>query len=103
MRVQEVEVRPAPRAARLAPARSPAVVKRVVGICGALLLLVLLSWLLLLIAVAIRVDSGGPVLFRQRRIGRHARPFEFAKFRTMVPNAESMAGGLCARSQDPHW
>ena len=45
--------------------------------------LVLLSPLLLVIALAIRLDSGGPVLYRQERVGRHGVPFRIHKFRTM--------------------
>lgn len=49
----------------------------------ALLLLVLLAPLLLAIAVAVRIDLGAPVLFRQQRIGLHGRPFAMVKFRSM--------------------
>ena len=58
---------------------------------------------MLLIALAIRVDSGGPVFFRQVRIGRGGRRFHLVKFRTMVPGAEAMAAALRDHSQDPHW
>jgi exopolysaccharide biosynthesis polyprenyl glycosylphosphotransferase len=56
---------------------------------SALLLLVL--WpLLLAIAIAIRLDSPGPALFRQPRVGQHMKPFTIYKFRTMVVGAETM-------------
>jgi lipopolysaccharide/colanic/teichoic acid biosynthesis glycosyltransferase len=77
--------------------------KRALDVCGALILLVLLSWLFGLIALAIRLDSRGPALFRQRRIGRDGRPFELVKFRTMVENAEAMVDSLRERSRDPNW
>lgn len=51
-------------------------------------LLILLAPLMLLIAVAIRIDSPGPALFRQRRLGRGARPFDMYKFRTMLADAD---------------
>ena len=51
--------------------------------------LVLLSPLFVVIAVWIRVDSAGPVFFRQVRVGRHGRPFRVFKFRTMVADAEA--------------
>jgi lipopolysaccharide/colanic/teichoic acid biosynthesis glycosyltransferase len=44
--------------------------------------------LLALAALAVRLDAGPPILFRQRRIGRHCRPFEILKFRTMRPVAD---------------
>lgn len=63
------------------------VCKRAVDVALAGLLLVLASPLLLAIALAIKLDSGGPVLLRQTRIGRRGRRFTCYKFRTMVPNA----------------
>jgi lipopolysaccharide/colanic/teichoic acid biosynthesis glycosyltransferase len=51
--------------------------------------LVLLSPLIAAVAVAIKLTSPGPVLYRQTRIGRNGRPFEMIKFRTMVKNADS--------------
>jgi lipopolysaccharide/colanic/teichoic acid biosynthesis glycosyltransferase len=61
--------------------------KRAVDPVIALAILVVLSPLMLLIALAIRIDSGGPVLFRQRRIGRGMHRFTCLKFRTMTHNA----------------
>ena len=43
----------------------------------------MLSPLLILVAAAIKIDSPGAILYRQRRLGRHLRPFSVAKFRTM--------------------
>ena len=57
--------------------------KRCVDVTGSLLLLVMLSPLLTTIAVMIRLDSQGPALFRQRRVGRGDIPFSMLKFRTM--------------------
>ena len=52
--------------------------------------LVALLPLLLLIALAVKLDSRGPVFFRQLRVGRHGKPFRIHKFRTMVEGAEHM-------------
>jgi polysaccharide biosynthesis protein PslA len=57
--------------------------KRVIDVLGAALLIALLFIPMLLIALAIRLDSPGPILFRQRRIGHANLPFETLKFRTM--------------------
>lgn len=57
----------------------------------ALLTVVVLSPLLLGIALAVRLSSPGPVLFRQVRVGLGGRPFEILKFRTMVDGADRMA------------
>jgi lipopolysaccharide/colanic/teichoic acid biosynthesis glycosyltransferase len=64
--------------------------KRAIDITGAAIGLVLLSPLLLLIAVAIKRDSPGPVIFSQVRIGRGNEAFRILKFRTMVQGAEGL-------------
>lgn len=66
---------------------------------AAALLLILLSPLLLILMVAIRLDSPGPALFRQTRTGRNGRTFTMLKFRTMVVGAESMLAGLMAYNE----
>jgi lipopolysaccharide/colanic/teichoic acid biosynthesis glycosyltransferase len=58
------------------------------------LLLALAAPLLALAALAIKLESGGPVFYRQRRVGRDGVPFELWKLRTMVPGAESMGAGI---------
>ncbi|MEV4420646.1 sugar transferase [Patulibacter sp. NPDC049589] len=79
------------------------VMKRALDIVGAGLGLVALFPLMVLIAVAVRLDSSDPVFFRQARIGRGGQRFELLKFRTMVPDADAMVEQLMARSSDPHW
>jgi lipopolysaccharide/colanic/teichoic acid biosynthesis glycosyltransferase len=64
-------------------------------------LLVLAAPLLGLAALAIRLESRGPVFYRQRRVGRHGRPFELWKLRTMVPGAEAMGAGIYVLEGDP--
>jgi lipopolysaccharide/colanic/teichoic acid biosynthesis glycosyltransferase len=66
--------------------------KRLFDFLGALLALALLWPLLLGIALAVRLDSPGPALFRQERVGRHGRTFRIHKFRTMA--ADAPARGL---------
>ena len=62
-------------------------IKRCIDLSVALAALALLAPLLAIIAVLIRVDSRGPSLFRQTRVGRHGRRFEMLKFRTMEHGA----------------
>jgi lipopolysaccharide/colanic/teichoic acid biosynthesis glycosyltransferase len=64
---------------------------RLIEVAVASVLLFLLSPLLLAIVIAIRLDSRGPVLFRQVRLGRGARPFRMVKFRTMRHDADPAA------------
>lgn len=76
---------------RFRPARYHQAFARVLSVAFAILGLVGLSPLLALIAVAIKLDSAGPVLFVQPRVGAHGRPFKLLKFRTMcagVPRSE---------------
>jgi lipopolysaccharide/colanic/teichoic acid biosynthesis glycosyltransferase len=68
------------------------VAKRLFDIVGAALALALLLPMLLLVALWIKLDSPGPVFFRQERVGRHGVPFRIHKFRTMV--ADAPARGL---------
>jgi lipopolysaccharide/colanic/teichoic acid biosynthesis glycosyltransferase len=70
-----------------------------VALAGALL--VLASPLLLLAALAIRLESRGPAFYRQRRVGKDGEPFELWKLRTMVPGAEAMGAGIYVLEGDP--
>ena len=79
--------------------RSSGAVKRSFDFVGAGLSLLVLAPLLAAIAIAIKLDSRGPVLFRQRRMGRHGVPFEMLKFRTMVDGAEAQKSALAARNE----
>ncbi len=71
--------------------RAWAIAKRGGDIVFASLLVLVLAPLLALVAIAIRLDSHGPVLFRQRRLGRDMRPFTVLKFRTMHDGVSSEA------------
>ncbi len=64
--------------------------KRAIDITAAVVLLILLAPVLALIALAIRLDSRGPAIFRQTRLGKNSRPFTFYKFRGMVDEAEAL-------------
>jgi lipopolysaccharide/colanic/teichoic acid biosynthesis glycosyltransferase len=63
------------------------VLKRAMDITASAIGLLLLSPLLLGVALWVKLDSPGPVFFRQERVGRHGRPFRIHKFRTMVADA----------------
>ncbi|MEA3345257.1 MAG: sugar transferase [Chloroflexota bacterium] len=76
-------------------------VKRAFDVCAALLVLMLLWPLLPLIALAIKLDSPGPVLFHQERIGQYGRPFRIHKFRTLVAGGEQMGSGYVLEMDDP--
>jgi lipopolysaccharide/colanic/teichoic acid biosynthesis glycosyltransferase len=68
--------------------------KRVLDVALAAALLVITSPVLALAALAIRLESGGPVFYRQLRVGKDGSQFELWKLRTMVPGAEAMGAGI---------
>jgi exopolysaccharide biosynthesis polyprenyl glycosylphosphotransferase len=74
--------------------RSTLALKRIMDVIVSLVALVLLAPLFAAIAVAILIDSGRPVLFRQQRAGHGGREFNIFKFRTMVDNAEDLLPNL---------
>lgn len=74
--------------------------KRIFDIVVSLVGLVLLLPVFIVVAVLIRLDSRGPIFFRQERIGRGLQPFRIYKFRTMVADA-SHRGGLITFGDDP--
>jgi exopolysaccharide biosynthesis polyprenyl glycosylphosphotransferase len=80
-------------------ARSSAAVKRAFDLLGASLGLLALSPLMLFFSIAIKLDSRGPVFFRQLRVGRHGKSFKVFKFRTMVPDAEDLKESLRGRNE----
>lgn len=63
--------------------------KRLFDICASGVGLMILFPLFLAISIAIKLDSRGPVFFRQERVGRYGKPFRIHKFRTMVVDAEA--------------
>jgi exopolysaccharide biosynthesis polyprenyl glycosylphosphotransferase len=79
--------------------RSSRVIKRSFDLTGSLLGLALCAPLMAVVAIAIKLDSPGPVLFRQRRAGRDSAPFAMLKFRSMVEHAEEQKDGLRALNE----
>jgi lipopolysaccharide/colanic/teichoic acid biosynthesis glycosyltransferase len=75
--------------------------KRALEVALAAALLVLLSPLLVLVAMAVRATSPGEVVFRQRRAGRDGAPFTILKFRTMVKDAPRSSLGSYCYADDP--
>jgi lipopolysaccharide/colanic/teichoic acid biosynthesis glycosyltransferase len=71
-------------AATLIQEPDTAILKRLLDVALAFIILVMLLPLLLMIGLMVWLDSGGPILFRQRRIGRYGLEFEILKFRTMI-------------------
>ena len=74
--------------------------KRAFDVAGALLLVIVLSPVLLIAAIAVKLTSRGPLLFRQERVGLHGETFRMLKFRSMVVDAETKLGELLAKERD---
>jgi exopolysaccharide biosynthesis polyprenyl glycosylphosphotransferase len=74
-------------------------IKQLMDMVGSLLLLILLSPVFLLVAIAIKISSPGPVFFQQQRSGLSGSPFTLYKFRTMVTNAEQFKHELAAMNE----
>ncbi len=83
--------------------RSSRLAKRILDLTGAGLLLALATPLLAVCAVAIKLDSRGPVLFTQERVGRAGRRFRMVKLRTMSVDAEARRSELLAQSKHGSW
>jgi len=69
-------------------------IKAILDVIFGIILLILLLPVFILIAVLIKIDSKGPVFFKQKRIGKDEKPFVIYKFRSMVNNAEKIGLGL---------
>lgn len=75
-------------------------VKRFLDVTASFLGLVLLSPLLLAVSILIKIDSRGPVIFRQKRIGRNGKVFEIYKFRSMCVGTEKIGSGVYSGKGD---
>lgn len=75
--------------------------KRLMDIGLALVGLVIFALLLPFIALAIYLDSPGPIFFRQERVGLNGRTYRMVKLRTMIPDAEAKTGAVFAQANDP--
>ena len=79
----------------------PALLDRTLDVVFAAILLALASPLMLLVALAIRLDSRGPAILRQTRVGLNGEPFEMFKFRSMRSDAEADGVARWAEERDP--
>ena len=77
------------------------VAKRTMDIVLSALALLILSPVMLLVAAAIKLEDGGPVFYRQKRMTRNGQEFDILKFRSMVVDAEKYAGAVLATDNDP--
>lgn len=77
-------------------------IKRVFDILASLIAIIILSPFLTLFSIILKLDSKGPVLFKQKRLGKDGKVFIIYKFRTMIVNAEKIGDGISIKSdKDP--
>lgn len=74
-------------------------IKAAIDFFMSLIILALISPIMLIIAILIKLEDGGPVIFKQVRVGKHGRQFQCLKFRTMVTNAEEIKDKLLALNE----
>lgn len=76
-------------------------VRRIIDTIIALIALIVLSPVLLIVALAICLESKGGAIFKQKRIGLNGKPYDMYKFRSMVKNAQNMGTGVYSFEGDP--
>jgi exopolysaccharide biosynthesis polyprenyl glycosylphosphotransferase len=101
---QRLEIRPVAGLPLLDVDRPQAIaaarwIKRTFDLVGSALLLIAAAPVMALVALAIKLEDGGPVLFRQTRVGLKGETFECLKFRSMVPDAEARLAALAASNE----
>lgn len=79
------------------------VVKRLLDVVVSLVVLIIGLPLWIILTLLVRLTSHGPAIYRQKRIGRHGKPFTMYKFRTMKNNAEAGTGPVWAQANDPRY
>ncbi len=106
LRLPDLDARPPVRSFRIMPVAAPQkplqlALKRMIDICGAFFGLLVLSPILLTICALIKLESRGPIFFRQLRTGRNEAPFEIFKFRSMYTDLCDNSGVRQTVSNDP--
>lgn len=75
--------------------------KRLLDIVVSLLILLVSAPVTLLTSIAIKIDSEGPIFFKQERLGQNGKPFKVLKFRSMINDAEKYTGPVWSQKDDP--
>ena len=75
------------------------ILKRVVDVVGALFGLIILSPILIIVGILIKIESKGPIIFSQKRVGLNGKEFKMYKFRSMVANAEEIKEKLKEKNE----
>lgn len=82
------------------PDELESIVKRFIDIFGSLVLIVLTSPIMLVVAIAIKLQDGGDIFYKQTRLTKNEKEFKILKFRSMIMNAEKNTGAILAKEND---
>lgn len=74
--------------------------KRIFDVIISIIVIIITSPIMILIAIAIKIDSKGPVIYKQKRVTKDGKEFTMYKFRTMIDNAEKETGPILAKKKD---
>lgn len=85
---------------RFGPSMIESFVKRLIDILGSLFLIILTSPIMLVVAIAIKINDGGTILFKQKRLTKDEKVFNIYKFRSMIMDAELFTGVVLAKEND---
>ena len=85
---------------KFGPNQAERIVKRFIDIIGSLILIIIASPIMLVTAIAIKVNDHGDIFFKQARLTKDGKSFEMIKFRSMIMNAESKTGAVLAKQND---
>lgn len=85
---------------KFGPTQVEKIFKRLIDIVGSLILIILTSPIMLGVAIAIKIQDGGDILYKQVRLTKNEREFKILKFRSMIMNAEKNTGVVLAREND---
>lgn len=85
---------------KFGPTQIERIIKRLIDIIGSLILLVITSPIMLITAIAIKLQDGGNVFYKQTRLTRGESEFKIIKFRSMIMNAEKNTGAVLAKQND---
>ena len=82
------------------PSEAEKIVKRAIDIFGSLFLIILTSPIMLLVAIAIKLQDGEDIFYSQTRLTKNGKEFKMVKFRSMIMNAEKKTGAVLAKEND---
>lgn len=85
---------------KFGPGQLERIIKRMIDIIGSLILIILTSPIMLFTAIAIKLEDGGDVLYKQVRLTENEKRFKIYKFRSMIMNAEKKTGAVLAKQND---